>query len=289
MSKRDKILLVISLFIILSGIGVLLFDKFSKNFDDSSKKIAEDNIISVEKDDSLYETEEYHLDEIIGYEEEIEQDIQEVKSYSNVLEIPQCNILTYIYDDTSKQSLTYGVGHYSQTVEVGALGNCAIAGHSSSVYNCILNNVKDLNIYDSFNVYDKAGTKHVYYVLSKYVVNPEDTYVLDSKDFEHSQFTITTCTNEGKQRLIIEGVELTDEELSEYKKSADELKYNDLKAILDEYEVSSILGYLNSKESIEPKYYYLNIVKSNKYRPTIAEGLYGNIINGGIQYDITKN
>lgn len=251
MSRRNKILVVIAVICLFCGFA-LIFSYFYLNNKMKSEilNIAENSIVvnNTEVNEDIgytYEptTEEefdnsysMYLDALDSEFADIgaDQKVKKVKDYKSVLEIPQYDILAHIYDDVSRDSLNYGVGHYPQTVGLGEKGNCAIAGHSSLIYDCILNEVKNMKIMDSFNIYDKQGKKHIYYVQTMFVVEPESMYVLDTTDASKSEVTIITCTNGGKQRLIIKAIELTKEELEEYTKQLKEEKLNLIDSIIEE-------------------------------------------------------
>ena len=225
MNRRTKVLLIIFILLVLCG-SSLIFSYFYLNHKMTNDilNIAKSSVISTEHSTVEQEletenkktdtTDAEYMDALTGEFADIgkDQKVKKVKEYVNVLEIPQYDILAKIYPDVSRTSLAYGVGHYPQTVEVGKKGNCAIAGHSSVIYDCILNEVKNMQILDSFNVYDKNGKKHVYYVKTMKVVEPTDMYVLDTTDRNRSEFTIITCTNGGKQRLVIYAFEMTKKE-----------------------------------------------------------------------------
>lgn len=237
MSKKVKFLFIIIILLLLCG-SSLIFSYFylKHKMTTDILNIAKSSVISTEqsKVEPELETENKktdttdaeYMEALTGEFADIgkDQKVKKVKEYVNVLEIPQYNILAKIYPDVSRTSLAYGVGHYPQTVEVGKKGNCAIAGHSSVIYDCILNEVKNMQILDSFNVYDKKGKKHVYYVKTMNVVEPTDMSVLDTTDKSRSEFTIITCTNGGKQRLVIKAFERTKEEIEQAKKEVKETK-----------------------------------------------------------------
>lgn len=194
----------------LSLVGVFLYQKSA----------TEKAYRVVDKDNTNIEISSDVLNkQTVGEINELDEDqrVDDVTEYKNVLSIPKCNVLANIYEGTSKTSLAKGVGHYEGTVEVGALGNCALAGHSSDTYKCILNEVKNLNLFDTFDAYDSEGKKHTYTVTSKQVVEPTVMSVLDTDDDKHSVVTIITCTEKGTKRLVIKGTELSDSEVEDYR------------------------------------------------------------------------
>lgn len=247
MSRKYKVLLILSILCLVCGFALIFSyyyfnNKMQSDILNMAKKSIVINTESVEfenqvQGDSDNSYTEY-VDALNGEFADIgsDQKIKKVKDYVSVLEIPKYKILAHIYDDVSKTSLAYGVGHYPQTVGLGEKGNCALAGHSSLIYDCILNDIKDINILDTMNVYDKKGKKHIYYVTNKFVVEPTAMYVLDTTDSNRRELTIVTCTNGGKQRLVVSAYELTKEELEEYKKQLNQNKYAVLKSSISDIE-----------------------------------------------------
>lgn len=144
------------------------------------------------------------------------QQVEEVTSYENVLEIPQLDIKAKISETVSNTALARGVGHHISTVDVGENGNCVLAGHASQTYDCILNDLNDIKVYDTFFAYDKDGDKHQYYVVNKYICLPRETGILEQKDEGYSQITLYTCSDKGTKRLVVVGREYTEEQLDEY-------------------------------------------------------------------------
>lgn len=287
MSRKYKILLLIACILLVCGFALFFsYFYFNNKMHTDILSIAEKSIKPSTESDVELETEQYktdtseaeYQDALTGEFADIwkDQKVKKVKNYVSVLEIPECKVLAHIYDDVSRTSLAYGVGHYPNTKEIGEKGNCVIAGHSSVIYDCILNEVKNLNIMDKINVYDKKGKKHVYYVRNIKVVEPTDMYVLDSDDNTRSEFTIITCTNAGKQRLVINSYELSKAEVAEYLKEQNQAKYNLMTAKINEIEQNiKDLDTLYTEKYLDKK---ANLVVQENYK------------NGGlVRYLITDN
>lgn len=287
MSRKYKILLLIACILLVCGFALFFsYFYFNNKMHTDILSIAENSIKPNNTSEVELETEQHKTDTSEAeYQDALtgefadtgkDQKIKKVKDYISVLEIPQCHVLAHIYDDVSRTSLAYGVGHYPNTKGIGKKGNCVIAGHSSLIYDCILNEVKNLNIMDKFNVYDKKGKKHVYYVLNIKVVEPTDMYVLESNDDTRSEFTIITCTNAGKQRLVINSYEMSKEEIKACLREQNQAKYNLMTAKIQEIEQSIVdLDTLYTKKYLDKK---ANLVIHENYK------------NGGlVRYLITDN
>ena len=127
-------------------------------------------------------------------------------TYKDVLEISEIDLVTPILSDTSRESLRKGVGHYEGTAELGGVGNCVLAGHSSNVYACVLNNLHKLKEGAILTVYDSNSVRYdykVYEIIDN--IDPYDTSVLE--DIEGSTLTILTCTDSGQHRYAVRGIQ----------------------------------------------------------------------------------
>lgn len=293
MTKKDKLILTLGIMLVVGALIIFGFDRF---FDYSRAKkqreIAENSIIVHTNTDAEYlKTLELSTQtDAEAWNEPIDvlgkdQDTASVTTYKNVLEIPQYNILVYIYPDVSDYSLAMGVGHYPETKLVGEKGNCAVAGHSSNQYKAILNKCQYMNILDTFNVYDADGNKHQYYVTGLYTVNPYDMSVLYTTDNSVSQFTMVTCNNNGNTRLIIEGKELNASQLEQYIKNAETVKRNELLTLngeIESFDIVKVNNYLQSLGVIVNDTFYFDYftlfddrvsTMDTLFRPILADRL----------------
>ena len=264
-------------------------------------KQIEDNIekstIYVEKRDNLdYSSKDDSDSTLIVVDESIEeldadQKVEEVKSYVNVIEIPQLNIKAYVNEEASKESLAGGLGHHKKTAQIGEAGNCVIAGHASTTYNCIFNDLHKIDILDTFLAYDADGVKHTYYVCDKYVCDPFDTNVLWNSGDGTSTITLYTCTNNGTQRLIVVGKAFNDEELAQFKKDLKNKYLYEMCDFNNDFIVEQVSTIFARRLVPEIRYYnYDYIDLFDKTRNTVFKGLNGVVIsdshlNNKHQYD----
>lgn len=209
-----------------------------------------------------------------------EQKVKKVKAYKNVMSIPSLDIKAYIYDNTDRDSLAYGVGWYPSTVKLGEYGNCAVAGHSSAIYNCLLNGIDRIGVLDKVLIYDGEGKKHNYYVINKYIVEPTDIGVLETRDTAVKQFTIITCADNGTHRLVVETIELDDDELASFKKQYFLDRYNDVKSTMASLADIGVSDFLALRSMISDKDYSIS---SGHSQDVI------NILRGYTDYDISEN
>ena len=122
-----------------------------------------------------------------------------------VLEIPDLNIKAPVMDGTGHEVLSKAAGHFPGTGALGE-GNYCIAGHKSTIYAEIFNEMKHIKIGMEMHLYDnnEDRMKYTYIVTKDFIVEPNETWVL--KDFGDDRITIVTCTDDGTQRQIVVGM-----------------------------------------------------------------------------------
>lgn len=122
-----------------------------------------------------------------------------------ILEIPNLNIKVPVMDGTDKETLSVAAGHFEGTGSVGK-GNYCIAGHNSTIYAEIFNEMKHIEIGMEMDLIDndENRTKYTYIVTKNFIVDPNETWVLE--DFGDDRVTIVTCTDDGTQRQIVVGM-----------------------------------------------------------------------------------
>ena len=120
-----------------------------------------------------------------------------------VVEIADLNIKATVLDGTDNKTLSKAVGHFIGTGDFG-IGNYCIAGHNSTIYKEYFNNLKNIKIGMKVVLYDKDKKSYTYIVTDSFIVEPNETWVLD--DFRDNRITIITCTDDGTQRQIVVGI-----------------------------------------------------------------------------------
>ncbi|MCM1227857.1 MAG: class D sortase [Clostridium sp.] len=140
----------------------------------------------------------------------IHREIQKQKLLKEnvVVEITDLDIEAPVLEGTDSKTLSKAAGHFSGTGKVGS-GNYCIAGHSSTIYKEYFNDLKKADIGMQINLYDKEKKCYTYDVSEKFIVDPDETWVLN--DFGDDRITIITCTDDGKQRQVVIGTKSTPE------------------------------------------------------------------------------
>ena len=119
-----------------------------------------------------------------------------IKGYSKYLENKSTKSFEEKIDKNAKESKEDDFTN----VKAGD-GNFSLAGHSSYRYNEVFNELHKINLDDEI-IIKTLNNEFTYVVKDIFEVNPEDTFVLD-QDNEIKELTIVTCTNKGKDRLIV--------------------------------------------------------------------------------------
>lgn len=121
-----------------------------------------------------------------------------------ILEIPSIKLKAGIIKGATTTELRKGIGYYTNTALPSENeGNFVIAAHDSGKMP-IFRNLKSLNIGDEIIVRQK-NESFKYVVTDKFIVDPYDVEILQNREGEKI-ITMFTCTNKGKQRLVVRGL-----------------------------------------------------------------------------------
>lgn len=108
------------------------------------------------------------------------------------LEIPKIAVDVYVVPGVSVSDLKKGPGHYPSTPLPGQLGNAAIAGHRTT-YGEPFRHVDQLEPGDEIIVTMANGEVFVYEVTGSTVVQPADSWVIQTDDPTVAKLTLTSC------------------------------------------------------------------------------------------------
>ena len=120
-----------------------------------------------------------------------------------VVEIADLHIKAPVLEGTEQSVLSQGAGHFEDTGSFGK-GNFCIAAHSSVLYKEYFNNLKNVSDGMEIILYDKEKNSVSYKVSEHFIVEPNETWVLE--DFGDNRITLITCTDDGSQRLVVVGL-----------------------------------------------------------------------------------
>ena len=180
-SKTSKILIIVGLLICVGSLSIKGYSKYLENKATKS------------------------------FEEKIDKNTKESKedAFTNIkagneiaiINIPSIKLNTVVVESIEKQYLKHYVCHFENSAMPGQYGNFSLAGHSSYRYNEVFNELHKISLEDEI-IIKTLNNEFTYVVKDIFEVDPEDTYVLD-QDNEKKELTIVTCTNNGKNRLIV--------------------------------------------------------------------------------------
>ena len=122
-----------------------------------------------------------------------------------VFEIPSLGIKVPVLEGTYAKALQVSAGHFEGTGSLGH-GNYCIAGHNSTIYAEIFNELDQIQIGDEMYLFDtdEKRTKYTYVVTEYKTVKPSDTWVLN--DFGDDRLTVISCTDDGEYRQVVVGM-----------------------------------------------------------------------------------
>ena len=123
-----------------------------------------------------------------------------------ILELERLGIKVSIAQGIDKDVLHISAGHFPETAMPGQ-GNFAIAGHSSMVYTCLFNDLHKAVVGDRVIVTTRTG-RHKYLISEIKVISPTETELLNPT--RESILTVITCTSNGRERLLLKGIEFSD-------------------------------------------------------------------------------
>lgn len=176
-----------------------------------------------------------------------DMEVAEITTFQNVLEVPSCGIQVPLIEGVDSAALRKGAGHFTETANIGEEGNACYAGHYSTIYNCIFNNLPNVKLYDEVIGYNAKGEKTIYYVISKYVTTPDNISVLtqyeDTKDL-----TLVTCSENGTRRLIIQCRALDKEALDQFRRESEREKRESLYSLADGIGTINITNFMVNKD-----------------------------------------
>lgn len=138
------------------------------------------------RDETEYDTRRLYGQDIVG-----------------IIEIPAIDLIYALVEGVEDENIGVAIGHFPSTAKPGDVGNCCLAGHNGGRYGRYFGDIVDLNENDEILITSLDGLVYTYKVHQKFIVEPTDTYILEDQDSSSRILTLVTCTNHGKQRLIV--------------------------------------------------------------------------------------
>ena len=223
---------VIGILLILIGIGVILYPKFTERQaqKDSSELLQEayakmdascndPELVAVEgitSKNNAIATDQYsnlslemdsgtdtekEASTSMSIDEKRELLLQKQKVYG-IIEIPDINVNFVIVVGTERDNLRCAIGHMSGTAHIGQKGNCVLAGHRGGIYGTFFKNIDELDNGAEVKVINMRKETYTYEVYEQFVVSPDDMSVTEDIDDE-TTLTLISCEDDGATRLIV--------------------------------------------------------------------------------------
>jgi sortase A len=122
-----------------------------------------------------------------------------------IFEIPSLDIKVPVLEGTDLESLQVSAGHFEGTGSLGH-GNYCIAGHNSTIYAEVFNDIDQIQIGDEMYLIDtdENRTRYIYVVTEYNIVDPHAVEVLN--DYGDDRLTVISCTDDGAYRQVIVGI-----------------------------------------------------------------------------------
>lgn len=216
-SKYSKVLTVILVIVIIGIVGLLGFLGYDYYQKYVTTNDAEDFVNKYEKDADAEDKDDEKNNEI----SELPDISTEVSSSSSTgshsqqaarpqykgfgvlgtMEIPKINFRYPILEKMTKSSIEASVA-FLWGAGVNQPGNTVIVGHNYRNGSFFSNN-KKLNNGDKIYITDNDKKKMTYTIYNKFETTDTDTSFYQRDTSGKAEITLSTCTDSGKQRLII--------------------------------------------------------------------------------------
>lgn len=122
------------------------------------------------------------------------------------LNIPALGINYPVLSETSEALLKVSLNKFWGP-RPNEVGNYCIVGHNYTNKK-MFGKLADINSEDIVELTDSSGRKLTYKVYHKYVVEPDDVACTSQLTSGKKEVTLITCTNHGKQRLVVKAREV---------------------------------------------------------------------------------
>lgn len=189
--KIYKAIFIILIILVILVVGLIAI-KYGKNYinDQENKKVVETFSRAVTQEEDVT---------MNGYKV-----IGIVKIPKIQIEYPILDLETYNPEET-KEPMKISIVKYWGG-KVNEYGNLSIAGHNN-YDGTMFGKTKNLEIGDIVELTDLENNTISYQIYDKFVTDPNDVTILETKDESIREVTLITCTNGNKSRLILKAKE----------------------------------------------------------------------------------
>ena len=167
-------------------------------------------IIHKQYNDRVYDKENKEIVDLFHQQEENNKGViqLEYRGYNVVglIKIPEINIEYPILKETTMAAMDTSIIKFSGE-EINGYGNVTLAGHNNYSGTMFSKN-KNLNKGDKVLLTDLSGNTVEYEIYDKFITDPNDVSILETKDETIREVTLITCKNGRSNRLIIKAKEI---------------------------------------------------------------------------------
>jgi len=213
--KLFKIEFFLSVFLVCILSSYYIYAEYNRN---ESEQVSQQILADVKLDTTTKELNENDIMVIVIDGDESEQIIEpiieeqpDISKYTTdkgveynteaVITIPKIDISYPVLAETSDELLEVSVNKYWGP-EPNEIGNYCIVGHNYK-NGKMFGRLSELVNGDSVKLQDLSGRVLTYKVYNKYVVKPTNTKCTSQLTNGKKELTLITCTNYGKDRLIV--------------------------------------------------------------------------------------
>ena len=123
-------------------------------------------------------------------------------TYTPKIQIPRTRVNLTVYSEMTVRNMERGVSILSTDNGLNQPGNTVISGHNYVNGRLFSNNHK-IQVGDLIYITDSTGKKITYSVYHKYLTTPNDANYMVRDTGGAREISLTTCTNDSSQRIII--------------------------------------------------------------------------------------
>lgn len=190
---------IISTLLIFTGIMIICYPKLSEYYYTYKQKEIMKKLDLIYKNNTERDEDKTKL-------KTNNSNLQESNNNSTcIIKIDKINLNQPILQGASQENLSVSIASINTNVRPGQVGNYALAGHRSHTYGRNFNRLAEIEIGDKIKIFD-GSQEYVYTVCEKFLVKPEETWVLNSNKVDR-EITLITCNPmiNPTGRLIIKG------------------------------------------------------------------------------------
>ena len=154
--------------------------------------------------DELIEEFEQEVDSDVSPKEETSdketETLPEGENVIGIIEIKSIGIRYPVIEGTSNEVLNSGIGHMTDTADIGEAGNCVLCGHNGSRHGTFFTPLNRVSLGDTVKVVNRKGENHMYEITGTKIVQPTDNTIKEDDGTE--KLTLFTCANRGTMRFV---------------------------------------------------------------------------------------